>query len=1573
LVIDFSKLNLKEKPTLVLKNLDGTAIQTLGFAFNVNGDLCYNEVSTINFDIPATENGQSVPNYENVVGMKIVDLVDIGQFILIDPVTNSSDGKEIKHCKAYSLEYEWVKKGFFLEAGTFNFYDPLAPENTIIGRLLEKMSDWSIGEIDSSLIGKYRTFEDISSNCYNFVKQNVQESYSCIFNFDTYNRKIYVISVDATIPTKQIYLSKDRLIHDLEINENSDEIVTCLDVNGEEGVSIRTVNPTGTNVIYNLDYFMNTSNFTQTLIDKWHQWESACNAYQLPYYNLMIEYNLKTSQKLAEKAKLVDLQSELTSLENQQAVIIQAIAQNLQDQSALTNINSQIRTKNTEISAQNTVITNIDNRISSIISSLSEINQLLAMDHKSGNTYTYFTPSELAILKRYFIEDSLEDSSFAMPSTTTYDNVDISNTIANVSVSITNSQETTAVNTSTQKMYSFNGGTINVGNVLIASIIQATLDWNPSTKNLVFSAYLERGNVSDVDFSSGTITISGKGTASLSGNTGLSMFIESATFYFTRNSTEYEQHTVEWDLFEYGKSVLYEKASPTYNFSVRSSNFLAMDDFETFKNELVLGHRVYMNLDDNILTPYVTIVHFDYNDLTDFSIDFGNTYTSFDSAIRLAKLLEQSVSMGKSLNTKSGMYAEFVNSKASTKVKDFMSSALDIAKNAVMSSGEQAITFDDTGLRIRKWKNKEAGTYEDEQIWIIDNVIAFTKDAWTTSNMAIGKIFDENIKNYIKTTDTSRDTNKTYYVDQNGTVWDGSTAWNTNLYELDHTAYGIVAPYLVGTILAGSNLIIDTDNGSFRVDSSGVYIDSLKFYITHGASTYDTTLAEELNNLSNADSQIAQDFADAIDNLKDDYIPSNTITTFYQGSSDGIPSGKEGDLWYVNGNEDIIDGDYTYYVGTLYRYNGAEWQKIEDSDATTAIANAATAQSTADRKIVSYYQNTVPDSPDYGDIWYNTATTDSTYKAGKLYRYDGEQWKLVEDTDIQTLKNKTDTIATNMSNAIHELNAAIDATTTTYYTDTTPTNPNEGDLWYFTGEDDSVIIGYATYNSVTGKTVSVHLALKKGHLYRFNGDYWQEIEDANAIQAIAAAGDAQATADQKIMFYRQDYTTSGIPSIGKNSLGDIWFNTATVDKDGFIAGKLYRCNGTTWELVEDKDIGVLKNDVTTINNTIKEFYNSGYLDSSKLQGTIDAQQSQMQSSSGNVLFDKDGIWLMNATTKSQATKAIWMNENGILFGSGSKSNDPGASGSGWTWTTAINHDGITANALAGKTLSGVKVYVGDGLYVGAKTVNGTTVYDFQVDKNGNLSIGRNTDGTYNFKVDRNGNLTARNGDFSGNVNATNIKLMNANGVYQSILTTTAQGQQKISSDYLSLLGLTIKNSSGATAMSITANGITLYGGAITWGSDIPASDISGLAAVATTGNYNSLTNKPTIPTIPSYIQSTYIDQVEIRSPTIKGNTFNVYPTNALSSSSGSFNIYGNWNNQQYLMSRIRYYGGDAAYVYYESPASAYARWNYPSTDFNYNVTFYGNTYLYGITCLDSDCYGSSLPTGYTGRIFFKTT
>ena len=87
--------------------------------------------------------------------------------------------------------------------------------------------------------------------------------------------------------------------------------------------------------------------------------------------------------------------------------------------------------------------------------------------------------------------------------------------------------------------------------------------------------------------------------------------------------------------------------------------------------------------------------------------------------------------------------------------------------------------------------------------------------------------------------------------------------------------------------------------------------------------------------------------------------------------------------------------------------------------------------------------------------------------------------------------------------------------------------------------------------------------------------------------------------------------------------------------------------------------------------------------------------------------------------------------------------------------------------------------------------------------------------------------------------------------------------------------------------------------------------------------------------VPSYIKSTYIDSVRIKSPTIEANEFNIYPEYE-DDPNGSFNIYGDKSGSQYHMFTIDYMCGgtaEAPRVNIYSPAGAEMYFGMDSADY----------------------------------------
>lgn len=157
-----------------------------------------------------------------------------------------------------------------------------------------------------------------------------------------------------------------------------------------------------------------------------------------------------------------------------------------------------------------------------------------------------------------------------------------------------------------------------------------------------------------------------------------------------------------------------------------------------------------------------------------------------------------------------------------------------------------------------------------------------------------------------------------------------------------------------------------------------------------------------------------------------------------------------------------------------------------------------------------------------------------------------------------------------------------------------------------------------------------------------------------------------------------------------------------------------------------------------------------------------------------------------------------------------------------------------------------------------------------------------------------------------------------------------------------LNGLTVQDSSGTTLIkgSRIETGSLVLTGTITW-TDL-ASDaqnqVNGAYDAANTA-YNRADAAYDLATsnqLPPYIQSTYIDSVEIRSPTIRGNDFNIYAQN---SGSGGLNLYGLYDSQYFHFFQIEYTGGTIPYVSFNSPDNARASWQFPYTDFFGNIDF----------------------------------
>lgn len=228
---------------------------------------------------------------------------------------------------------------------------------------------------------------------------------------------------------------------------------------------------------------------------------------------------------------------------------------------------------------------------------------------------------------------------------------------------------------------------------------------------------------------------------------------------------------------------------------------------------------------------------------------------------------------------------------------------------------------------------------------------------------------------------------------------------------------------------------------------------------------------------------------------------------WYQDADPSIADTVEdGDVWYDT------DDDNHMWV----RIGGA-WVDVRDAGIAEALMTAENALSTADGKIVTFYQASAPTAEGVGDIWFDT---DDGYKQ---YRWSGSSWLIAADTRIGDAINDA-----------ADAQATADSKVTTFISTSAPTAESVGDIWY--DSDD----GYKPY--------------------RWSGSVWVDVQDQSIAAALLAANDAQATADGKITTF---YQTSPPTAEG---VGDIWFDTDDTYKQ-------YRWNGSSWVSAVDTRIG----------------------------------------------------------------------------------------------------------------------------------------------------------------------------------------------------------------------------------------------------------------------------------------------------------------------------------------------------------------------------------------------------------------
>lgn len=235
---------------------------------------------------------------------------------------------------------------------------------------------------------------------------------------------------------------------------------------------------------------------------------------------------------------------------------------------------------------------------------------------------------------------------------------------------------------------------------------------------------------------------------------------------------------------------LIKASTPQHTISTSIKNLALIPEFKPYILDFSLDNWIRVECDGFVYRLRLISFSIDFGKLSDISVEFSDVTIAPGFISDMQSLINQATSMAGTYDytTRQAEKGYESNGTINTWIKDGLNSA-----NVVIKSNDnEEVTFDRSGLWAKTYDDVTED-YDNKQLRITHNILAFTKDNWKSVEAALGE------HNYI--------------------YWNGSKFISTTDYGL--TAQFITAGHISGGQIIGSELLSDNWNGS----NQGTYID----------------------------------------------------------------------------------------------------------------------------------------------------------------------------------------------------------------------------------------------------------------------------------------------------------------------------------------------------------------------------------------------------------------------------------------------------------------------------------------------------------------------------------------------------------------------------------------------------------------------------------------------------------------------------------------------------------------------------------------------------------------------------
>lgn len=256
----------------------------------------------------------------------------------------------------------------------------------------------------------------------------------------------------------------------------------------------------------------------------------------------------------------------------------------------------------------------------------------------------------------------------------------------------------------------------------------------------------------------------------------------------TENMTYSERFQQMKTLYDRAVGRLIRISEPTQEFSISMENFLFIKAFSEWSDQLNTGCLINVELDtDNIASLFLSNITVNYDD-KDLRMTFGNRFNRFDPKAMFNNVLGNIKKSSNSINYIKDILYPVKNGEFSS-LKEAIDSSNILTKDAAMTTTDQEILIDDTGiLGRRKLSN---GEYDPKQIKITNQTIVFSEDGWQTASTALGNFL-----------------------------------YNNPLTGEIENRYGVIADTLIGSVVLSEDVGIYNSENSITLNKDGFILTS---------------------------------------------------------------------------------------------------------------------------------------------------------------------------------------------------------------------------------------------------------------------------------------------------------------------------------------------------------------------------------------------------------------------------------------------------------------------------------------------------------------------------------------------------------------------------------------------------------------------------------------------------------------------------------------------------------------------------------------------------------------------------